>query len=577
MSLPVTERQNCLTTNIDLSNPVGMVRYLRQSDAQIFSGYEDYQALTDQESMEALAKVAWKLSEILVDPKGKVFLSGAGTSGRLAHLHSLEFNRLLREHNLAEVFVPLIAGGEAALIKAQEFAEDSAEAALVDLDKGLEAEIGKGMFIGITCGLSSPYMAAQLDYMLKVENFQSVVLGFNPVSQAREIAVEGWDKTVKQVIDEASENDRFTVLNPVYGPEPITGSTRMQGGSMTKICLELIFATALDVVDGKYPALNNENYTVLIKRIVELVGRYRGIIAGVYNNVPALGELVRLGGMALRSGGRIHYLGRGIPGLFGIIDASECPPTFGADFFDVRGYIREGWEYLGYNPTAMRAHGKTFEIDHDFFEKNVLPEVSKGDLVVAIAVGAVGDNTNRLLTEARRQKARTAILLVTTDKASKKDLPEADHHCVLEVPTLGFAPGINNEAELGLKLGLNALTTGAHIMAGKIYQNVMIDLRISNTKLYFRAIGLICKLASVSEEVARRALHFAVYRKQCSDQEIADVVMSEFVQQAIARPKIIPLSILLATGKLTFDEAEERLASEPRIRRIIEGVVEGNV
>jgi N-acetylmuramic acid 6-phosphate (MurNAc-6-P) etherase len=581
MARPITESQNPLTFNLDMVDPLGFARLLRQSDAQLFSGYEAWPSVMDEEMLEALAKTAWRISRLITDPDNVIFLTGAGTSGRFAHLLCLEFNRVLRENRLPEVFVPLMAGGEAALIQAQEAAEDSTSAAVREMNDLIPADVKRGLYIGITAGVSAPYVAAQLDAIGGNEKFHSVLLGFNPAVQARNAPIEGWDKSVKDVIDRALESDRFIMLNPVYGPEPVTGSTRMKGGSMTKIALETAFAVALDIVKNeagdeaqRWP-LDDDNLLPLRAMLLRDLRRVRNTVESAYTNLPALAELIRLAGTALRSGGRIIYIGRGISAYLGIIDASECPPTFGAGYNDVRGYILEGWEYLGYSTASMRARGKAYEISHEYFEQQVLPEISKGDIVIGIATGMLGENTRRLLAEANQMKATTALLLLTPDLGNATNLPETlRHHCVIEIPEMGFIPGMNHEAELALKLCLNAITTGAHIMAGKVYTNVMIDLRISNSKLYDRATRLVAQLVGVSEDEARRALYRAVFRKVPTDQDMATVTPSMFVQRAAPRTKIVPLAILLAAGSLSLEEAEDRLASEPRVRRIIGEVVE---
>jgi N-acetylmuramic acid 6-phosphate (MurNAc-6-P) etherase len=580
MSRAVTESQNPLTMNIDVVDQVGLVRLLRQSDTQMFSGFDVWAGVNDEEILEAMARAAWRMSRLLTGPENRVYMSGAGTSGRLAHLLSLEFNRVLKDKRLPEIMVPLMAGGEPALIQAQEAAEDSVTAAVRDLQAATPQGLNRAMYIGITAGLSAPYVGAQLDAILPNKKFDSVLLGFNPLSLARTSAIEGWDKTVKSVIDKAVENERFTLVNPVYGPESITGSTRMKGGSMTKIAIETIFATALRIVLGErgdleeLEDLGEENLLPLRDLILKSIDRYRATVDATYRNIDGIAELVRLGGTALRSSGRIHYIGRGVAGLIGIIDASECPPTFGADLYDVRGYLYEGWEMLGFNSATMKARGRAYEIGHDYFENEVLPDISKGDLVVGIAVQVLGENTKRLLVEAAKRKAKTALVFVGTELPKAGDLPESlTHRCIIRVPTAGFTAGINNEAELALKLTVNALTTGAHVMAGKVFGNVMIDLRISNSKLYDRAVGLISNLASVSLADGKRALHMAIFKEKVTDEKLADVSIAMSVQRAVTRMRIVPLAIILATGRFGYEEAQERLDAEPRVRRIIEDIV----
>jgi N-acetylmuramic acid 6-phosphate (MurNAc-6-P) etherase len=574
----ITETPNPLTRNIDIADSVGMARLFRQSDAQIFSGYDVWPGMMDEEIIEKIALLSWRMSRCLLDPSSVVLMSGAGTSGRLANLLCTTFNRYMREQNMPEVFSPVIAGGAEALIQAQESAEDNPQVALRDLKESI-GDAKSGLYIGITCGLSAPYVASQLDFLGGNKDFQTCVVGFNPASLARDMPVENWDKTVKNVIDKALESDRFVLLNPVHGPESITGSTRMKGGSLTKVLLDIAFVVALKVLENdrkpekERAEIGEEKLLPLRAEILDLIRRYQAAIQAAYLNVDALGDLIRLAGTSLRSGGRIHYIGRGTAGVLAVIDASECPPTFGADLYDVRGYLLEGWEPFGFSNAAMKSKGRSHEIDHEYFEKQVLPDVTKGDLVVGVAVGIIGENTRRLLSMAAKAKASTALIYVAAE-GQRQAVPDGlDAACVVEVERLGFAPGMNSEAESALKVCLNALTTGGHILAGKVYGNVMIDLRISNNKLYHRSVGLISRLVNVSPEQARRALYHAVFKSEPTAEELENTPVTMYVSRAVTRAKVIPLAILLATRKFSYQEAEERLASEPRVRRIIEEVV----
>jgi N-acetylmuramic acid 6-phosphate (MurNAc-6-P) etherase len=225
----------------------------------------------------------------------------------------------------------------------------------------------------------------------------------------------------------------------------------------------------------------------------------------------------------------------------------------------------------------MKAKGKAYDIDHDAFEKTVLPDIQKGDLVIAIAIQTLGENTRRLLEAAAAKRATTALLLVSTEKPRPGSIPETvRHYCPIDVPYLGMVRGTTNEAELALKLCLNAITTGAHIMAGKVFTNVMIDLKISNSKLYDRAVGLVSQLSGADTLTSRRALHQAIFKEAPTSEESMDAVpMQTIISKAMAGRRVVALAILLASGKIPLDAALKRLDEEPRVRRLIESVVRG--
>lgn len=110
-----------------------------------------------------------------------------------------------------------------------------------------------------------------------------------------------------------------------------------------------------------------------------------------------IASLVAQFGDTLRRGGRVAYVGAGTAGVLGFIDASECPPTYGAAFDDVRGFVVGGWASMGTReagmpalkaPAASHAHaGATvFALDDEFFEAEVLPSLGATDLVVLLSI-----------------------------------------------------------------------------------------------------------------------------------------------------------------------------------------------
>src|ERR1700681_2558051 len=91
----ITESPNELTAEIDRASPIEIVRMLRQTDAQIFSGYLGYPGLFDDETITTIARLAKRAAQTLNAKNGRIVLSGAGTSGRLAMLGARTFNRIV--------------------------------------------------------------------------------------------------------------------------------------------------------------------------------------------------------------------------------------------------------------------------------------------------------------------------------------------------------------------------------------------------------------------------------------------------------------------------------------------------
>ena len=140
-----------------------------------------------------------------------------------------------------------------ALVTSIEAVEDDPVEGAAELQRVTES-FERVLFIGITCGVSAPFVGGQLDYCLdNPQKFTPVLIGFNPVSMARKIRVPKWpdNRTFYDVATRMENASGALVLNPVVGPEPISGSSRMKGGTATKIILDTVFYLASTTNDKK--------------------------------------------------------------------------------------------------------------------------------------------------------------------------------------------------------------------------------------------------------------------------------------------------------------------------------------
>lgn len=127
----ITELQNELTVEIDVASTEQMLRLFRQTDSQIFNGWREHEGILDPSvlaSVEALSRAAFVCMEN--SASSLIVLSGAGTSGRLAYLCCHQFNRILEALHMRPCFRYLIAGGDPALVRPVEGAEDDPQRAL---------------------------------------------------------------------------------------------------------------------------------------------------------------------------------------------------------------------------------------------------------------------------------------------------------------------------------------------------------------------------------------------------------------------------------------------------------------
>ncbi|MCL5271167.1 MAG: N-acetylmuramic acid 6-phosphate etherase [bacterium] len=200
---------------------------------------------------------------------------------------------------------------------------------------------------------------------------------------------------------------------------------------------------------------------------------------------------------AFRQGGRLIYVGAGTSGRLGVLDASEQPPTFGVPADMVQGVIAGGYE-------ALHRAVEGAEDDLDSGARAMAgKEVSRRDVVFGIATGGRTPYVLGALAEARRRGAATVLLTCTPPLEGEEDLADVQIHALVgpEVVT----GSTRMKAGTVTKLILNQVTTVAMIQMGKVYENLMVDLRPTNAKLVDRARRILAEVAGL-EPVAAAAL-----------------------------------------------------------------------
>ena len=224
------------------------------------------------------------------------------------------------------------------------------------------------------------------------------------------------------------------------------------------------------------------------RAVPEAVASQAGAIARVVDDVVE----------RFRRGGRLIYAGAGTSGRLGVLDAAECPPTFGVDPGIVRAVIAGGRDALVRSAEGAedsRAGGA---------EAVRRLEVGGTDLVLGIATSGTTPYVLGALGEAAARGAGTAFLACTEPTSEVAAL--ADH---LILPLVGaevIAGSTRMKAGTATKLVLNTITTAAMIRTGRVYENLMVDLRARSAKLVDRAIRIFATLTGASRAEARCAL-----------------------------------------------------------------------
>ena len=194
-------------------------------------------------------------------------------------------------------------------------------------------------------------------------------------------------------------------------------------------------------------------------------------------------------------GGKLYYFGAGTSGRLGVLDASECPPTFGASPDMVQGFIAGGDEAL-----RLSVEGAEDNFDLGAEDAQILTEK---DVCVAISASGNPKYLLGVLSEAEKIGCKT-IALTCNHKAAI--LEEVGLGICVEVGPEVIAGSSRMKAGTAQKMVLNMLTTGSMIKIGKTYENFMIDLMPTNEKLKDRAIRIVSEIAEVSASVALKTL-----------------------------------------------------------------------
>ncbi|MBQ7764574.1 N-acetylmuramic acid 6-phosphate etherase [bacterium] len=194
-------------------------------------------------------------------------------------------------------------------------------------------------------------------------------------------------------------------------------------------------------------------------------------------------------------GGKLYYFGAGTSGRLGVLDASECPPTFGVSPDMVQGFIAGGDSAL-----RLSVEGAEDNFDLGAEDAQILTEK---DVCVAISASGNPKYLLGVLSEADKIGAKT-IAITCNHKAAM--LEEVGIAICVEVGPEVIAGSSRMKAGTAQKMVLNMLTTGAMIKIGKTYENFMIDLMPTNEKLKDRAIRIVSEIAQVNASTALKTL-----------------------------------------------------------------------
>jgi N-acetylmuramic acid 6-phosphate (MurNAc-6-P) etherase len=660
-----------------------------------------------------------------------VLVVGCGTSGRLAFQCARAAERSRKAERGTNdrgkkraIFRHVIAGGDAALFQSAESCEDDRERGASDFRKAVAVyepyQIKHLVVVGISCGLSAPYVSSFLAEagrwrreLSRREGEKTRVarfaLGFNPRRDApprggfRElfpntddfgtppsgtksarVCVSGTTRERDKRLRVVDEENEVLFINPVLGPELVAGSSRLKGGSATKIILDAAFAVAATINEGRgtgherggsssYDAtattLRDEAELYATRALSAFAAATRKTHASMSRDGACASACARAAA-AVAAGGDVRLVSvaefadvadvtprvskketlsvsplnetLGVT-VSALVDASEQRPTFGTPLEKYRAFGGGGWRTLMYGSDdetgeEQRTRRKKtnvpppgcFEVSWDAYVRDAEANAADGKrkrkkarvsepaegkrtaptfLLVLFAPGA-GARAARQRIAARRaialERAKHAdrggddaddapmsfaFLCVRADASEPKTPPwEKDADGDVEASAFSadavfvdladetpdkihaaflarLAPRV---AELGAKLCLNAVSVAAHALSGKTFAGRMIDVRVSNAKLYHRAARVVAAAAGTDVLSAREALWRACGFDRGSnnasssldvseDEQKNDVVERSVVDAVVARASslssVVPIAVLLARG--AFREARD--------------------
>jgi len=234
----------------------------------------------------------------------------------------------------------------------------------------------------------------------------------------------------------------------------------------------------------------------------------RSVPEAVHAAREAMAALMEHLAQAFQAGGRLLYVGAGTSGRLGALDAAECPPTFGTPPEMVIGIIAGG-------PSALSRSQDGAEDDTAAARRAMEDHaVTARDVVIGIAASGTTPYVRSALERARTLGATTA--LVTCADPPEDVTVLCDHLIVVRVGPEALTGSTRLKAGTATKLILNTLTTGAMVLLGKTYGNLMVDLQVLSAKLQDRGERIVMEVGAVDRARARVALSEAGGSVKCA-------------------------------------------------------------
>jgi len=270
-----------------------------------------------------------------------------------------------------------------------------------------------------------------------------------------------------------------------------------------------------------------------IGQVLKLINEEdRKVFSAVRKEIPYILKAVKLVLESFHSDGRLIYLGAGTSGRLGVLDAAECPPTYGTDPLMVQAVIAGGKKAVFRSQEGVE--DKTQEAIRDLKKLRV----TEKDIVCGIAASVRTPYVQAGIREAKKRKAKT--ILITTNPRSI--LQKREFSSLQKNVDVAICPVVGPEVVMGStrmksgtaqKLVLNMITTTAMIKLGKVYENMMVDLKMNSKKLEERAKRVLMIVTGVDYATATQTL-----KKANGQVKTAIVMLKTGVSVAVAQKRL---------------------------------------
>ncbi len=224
------------------------------------------------------------------------------------------------------------------------------------------------------------------------------------------------------------------------------------------------------------------------------------IAFAVEQELPYIAKAVEMVAHTFANGGRLFYIGAGTSGRIGVQDAAECPPTFGSDPEQIQGLIAGGRRAI------FKAQEGAEDKEENGANDIMAHGVTERDVVCGIAASRRTPYVVGAVKKAREIGAKT--LFVTTNPRSQFNI-DVDVAICPEVGPEVIMGSTRMKSGTAQKMVLNMITTAAMVLQGKVYENMMVDLQMTNKKLEERSKKIVMTITGVDYDEAERVLRLA--------------------------------------------------------------------